>query len=121
MTYFKSNLEGVIFREKAHKHAKQEIAGRVQVLRVLVQRYYADRREKYSESDYTKHCEAVIDNMLVKYEYNVEHIIDKWRTVAPELKIDPIVCKGCGYRPPFCGYEWESVCSHLDIQGKLCV
>ncbi len=98
---------------KFHAQQKRELGGRVQVCRILIQRYYESKRLEYaSEDDYIKSCEAVLDNVLVRYEYNIELIIDKWRTVTPTLKRYPDTCEKCGYRPPFCGYVWDSECTN---------
>lgn len=102
-----SNIEGVIFKEKQHRKMKGDLSGRVQILRVLIRNYYDERRLKYTEYDFIRHCEAVLDNMLAKYQYNLEVIIDMWRGVSPQLKWEPIVCVTCGYRPPFCGCDFK--------------
>lgn len=99
---------------RLHEKKKKELEGRVHVCRILVQRYYSVRRAEYaSEDDYIKSCEAVLDNVLVRYDYDIELTIDKWREVTPALKHYPDTCSKCGYRPPFCGYLWESECSHI--------
>jgi hypothetical protein len=100
-----SNIDSVTLKEKEHSRKKSDIGGRVQVLRVLIRNYYYDKREKYTEYDFIRHCEAVLDNMLAKYTYNIEGIIDMWRTLKSKLKKTPIICGDCGYRPPFCGCE----------------
>ncbi len=101
-------------RVKLHAQKKKELGGRVQVCRILIQKYYNIKRLEYaSEDDYIKCCEAVLDNVLVRYDYDIEKIIDKWREVSPALKRYPDTCDKCGYRPPFCGYLWDSECSHI--------
>ena len=97
-----SLIEKIIFKEKLHKLKKVALGPRVQILRVLIQRYYQDKRDLYTNRDYLKNCEAVLDNMLCKFNYELEDIIDKWRTVAPALKTYPTTCEKCGYRPVFC-------------------
>lgn len=106
-------------RVKFHAQQKKELGGRVQVCRILIQKYYTIKRLEYgSEDDYIKSCEAVLDNVLVRYNYDIELIIDKWREVQPKLKHYPDTCGTCGYRPPFCGYLWESECSHIGTKEK---
>lgn len=107
MTKDTSNIDSVILREKEHRRRKSDAGGRVQVLRVLIRNYYDNRRLKYQEYDFIRHCEAVLDNILAKYHYNVECLIDMWRNVTPQLKWEPVVCVTCGYRPPFCGCEFK--------------
>lgn len=102
-------------RSRSHYKKKKELGGRVQVCRILIQRYYNIRRDEFaSEDDYIKSCEAVLDNVLVRYEYNIELIIDKWKDIVPKLKKYPDTCKNCGYKPPFCGYAWESACNNME-------
>ena len=98
-----SNIDDVIIKEKEHRQKKSDTRGRVQVLRVFIRNYYNEKKLKYTEYDFIRHCEAVLDNMLAKYDYNIELIIDMWRSVTSQLKDEPIVCIECGYRPPFCG------------------
>jgi hypothetical protein len=99
-----SNIDKVVSCEKMHKSKKGVIAGRVQVLRVLIIQYYKDKRYKYTEYDFLRHCEAVLDNTLAKYEYDIEHLICSWMNMTPSLfKEYPVTCHNCGYRPPFCG------------------
>ena len=113
MIKIKSKIECVKEMEKAHKLKKLELSGRVQVSRVLVQRYYDIKRAEYcNEDDYIKNCEAVLDNLLVRYEYNIDLIIEKWQKIVPALKRYPDICDTCGYRPPFCGYSWDSECTN---------
>lgn len=88
--------------EEMHRKQKDAIGFRLQVTRVLVRRYYQDKRDHLTEFDFTRHCEAVLDNMLCRYNYDNEAIIDKWREILPLLKQTPMVCEACGYRPVFC-------------------
>ena len=92
----------VIAKEKSHAKRKIELGHRVQVLRVLIRKYYGDKKLQYTEDDFSKHCEAVLDNMLSRFDYDLEMIIDSWRNVEPALKQTPIVCVKCSYRPVFC-------------------
>lgn len=113
MSRGRSMIDHVKELEKSHKFMKKELGGRVQVTRILIQRYYESKILEYPNyDDYIKNCEAVLDNLLVRYEYNIELIIDKWRNIVPALKRYPDICDKCGYRPPFCGYAWESDCSN---------
>jgi hypothetical protein len=98
-----TGTEGVLKRHQGHVLKKKSLGARVQVLRVLVRNYYLSKKEKYTEYDFIRHCEAVLDNTLVKYSYDLENIISLWANVSPSLKDYPITCKNCGYRPPFCG------------------
>lgn len=91
-----------VLKEKQHARQKRDLGHRIQVLRVLVRNYYRERRFKMTELDFINHCEAVLDNMLAKYDYDLESIIDKWRTVVPTLTDSPDVCQTCTYRPVFC-------------------
>lgn len=97
-----SMVQKVIKMDKNHKSKKCAMGSRVQILRVLIQRYYAEKREILDEMTFQKNCEAVLDNTLAKYNYDLEEIIAKWRQVVPKLKEYPIICKVCGYRPVFC-------------------
>lgn len=97
-----SNIDSVMLKEKEHRRKKSVMRGRLQVLRVLLRNYYSEKKLKYTEYDFIRHCEAVLDNMLAKYDYNVELIIDMWRSVTIQLNDYPVVCVICGYRPPFC-------------------
>lgn len=100
-----SLVNEVVLKEKYHRNRKGVLGGRVQVLRVLIRNYYRDKRLKYTEYDFIRHCEAVLDNVLARYEYDIERIIDGWRKVTPKLKEYPATCPECGYRPPFCNCE----------------
>ncbi len=101
-------------QEKHRLRQKRDLGARVQILRVLVQRYYSEKRNLYKESDYQKHCEAVMDNMLAKHKYNLEYLIDNFRKITPHLKEYPITCKECDHRPPFCGFEYGKKCTYSD-------
>lgn len=97
-----SLIQPIIDRDNGHMRKKAKLGHRVQVLRVLIINYYRNRRYEYNEDDFMKHCEAVLDNTLARFNYNLEAIIDKWREVASEFKDYPSTCKLCEYRPPFC-------------------
>jgi len=66
---------------------KIEIDGRLQVCRILVQRYYRDKyQDCESETLYQIHCEQIIDKLLIRHNYDVEHIIDKMREISPPYR-----------------------------------
>ena len=106
----KSPLKGTHFQKKG------VIKGRLQVARVLIQRYYRERqKEGMSEEEFQESIERVIDNQLARHSYDIEYIIDKWREIAPPVKEYKEVCSHCGYRPPFCGFQWnDDTCSHKE-------
>jgi len=97
-----SDIFKVSTLEKTHKKRKNEIGFRLEVSRILIRRYYQSKRDLYSEDDFSKHCEAVLDNVLCRFNYDNEMIIEKWRAVAPTLKQSPGTCEKCDYRPVFC-------------------
>lgn len=88
--------------ERLHKREKAKLGDRVQVLRVLIRKYYAKRRLETNEDRFCKNCEAVLDNYLYRYRYDLETLIDKFRTVVPKDKENPYTCDKCLYRVPWC-------------------
>lgn len=80
----KTEIEKIMINEKSHRDTKRELGHRVQILRVLIRRYYAEKRKKFSEDNFSKNCEAVLDNVLSRYDYQLELLIDKWRGVVPK-------------------------------------
>ena len=95
-------LSDAINLDRQHRRLKAKLEHRVHVLRVLIRRYYENKRKHYSEYDFSAHCEAVLDNVLHRYEYDLEGIIDRWRKLVSKLKEHPVVCRVCNYRAPFC-------------------
>lgn len=98
----RSNAEKVNDKTKDHQRKKEQLGHRVQVLRVLVRRHYAAKRDAFTEDQFCKQVEAVLDNVLHKYDYDLEHCIDSFRKIVPALQSVPTVCTVCEYRPPFC-------------------
>jgi hypothetical protein len=98
----RSDAHKVVAMEKSHSRKKEALGHRVQVLRVLIRNYYKEKQLSFLEGDFVNHCEAVLDNMLSRFSYDLEMIIDSWRNIVPELKQQPITCEKCGYRPVFC-------------------
>jgi len=97
-----SDARKVIVFEKVHKQKKDSLGHRVHILRVLIQRFYREKRDLFTPVDYIKHCEAVLDNTLSRFDYDLEGVIDSWRAITPALGQTPATCEKCGYRPVFC-------------------
>ena len=75
----KSEIEKVIDMEKTFTEKKRNLGGRVQVLRVVVRQFYKKYRPNMQEWNFSKQCERVLDNMLAKYDFDVEQVIDQFR------------------------------------------
>lgn len=75
---------------------------RLEILRVLIHRYFDKKRSNYSEEDFNKQCNAVLSKYLVKYNHDVEKLIDLWRAITPESCEVSYSCKNCGYVRAFC-------------------
>lgn len=69
---------------------KMEVDGRLQVCRILVQKYYQNKHPNYiSETIFQINCERMLDKLFARHNYDVEHIIDKMReTLASGEEIE---------------------------------
>lgn len=94
-------MEWVKDRQSSHKVMKKELGPRVQVLRVLVANKFKDRLKDFNDFEFGARVEKYLDNLLAKYGYQLEFIIDKLREQVT-LDVTPVVCDKCGHRPVFC-------------------
>lgn len=112
--YKKETVFGVLgSMDKPHNFKKKELGGRVQIARILVQRFYGYKRDQCSDAEYVANCEAVLDGLLLRFDYDIEFIIGKWRAIVPPPAYTACVCETCGYGAPFCGYLWGDGCSSV--------
>ena len=103
-------ISDVIARERGHRQMKFNLGGRVQVLRVLVHKYFRLRQENSSEWEYYNRCEKYIDNILSKKNYRIEPIIDEFR-LKVKKEDGNNGCHSCKYSVPFC--------KHYDYDKKI--
>ena len=97
----KSNPEIVMEFDKKHANKKLSLGSRVQILRILVCNKYANLRLTMNEFDFRTKCEAAMDTLLFKYDYQLEKLIDHFRALYPLPDVELNLCD-CGYRPPIC-------------------
>ena len=78
---------------KLHRDRKAALGGRLVILRESIKLSY-----KGSADD----LEDLIDHTLKQNNYDIDQVIDHYRSIAqPEPKTDISICH-CGYRKPFC-------------------
>jgi hypothetical protein len=106
------NILHVVNLYKVNTQRKRELGGRVQVLRVALRNFYFAKKALVEEYDFILYVEAVMDNLLAKYHYKIEDIIERVRAKTIFVELHPLVCEGCKYRPPFCR------CKDAGFNGK---
>lgn len=66
-------------RVKFHPTKKFILGERVQILRVLVRNMFKEKIKEIGYKDYVKRCEKYLDNILIKFDYDLELAIDCMR------------------------------------------
>ncbi|MHB1947066.1 MAG: hypothetical protein ACYCQI_02985 [Gammaproteobacteria bacterium] len=95
-----------------HREKKQSLGHRVQVLRVLAQRYLEGNADTSlaSKTIDAQVIEGCLDDALIQFNYDVEAVINFYKSLVSP----PVISCKCGYQHPFC------ICGIIPTHTVVC-